>query len=224
MPELTLQSIKRSEVLLRDQVVDAIRRAIIEGELGPGDQVNQAQIAAQLEVSRAVVREALAHLQEEGLIDNIPYRGTFVKKITHVFVEELFSVRSLLENFAVHRFVDHAKEADFEALHTNVAETQVLSSASTRNESVSLDLSFHYLIFSGAQHNVLLDMWRSIETGLRLCLAQNHQIGEDISLRIGMHSSILQALEAKDAQLACELMEEHIRQAEEHILKSLHWD
>lgn len=224
MRDLSMQSVKRPKATLRDQVAQQIRRAIVEGELKPGGQVNQAQIAAQLEVSRAVVREALAQLEEEGLIDNIPYRGTFVKKITPLFVEELFGVRRVLEAFAVRLFIERAQEDDLAALRENVAKSQQLESSLTREESVNLDLSFHFIIFTGTHHSVLLDMWRSIETGLRLCVAQGHQAVSAAQGRIGMHSAILSAVENRDIEQACQLMEDHINQAEVNIVRRLSWD
>ena len=222
MSEKTFKSVRR-KATLRNEVTATIRRAIIKGELESGQQVNQAQIAAQLEVSRAVVREALAHLEEEGLIDNIPYKGTFVRQIAPEFVEELFSVRRVLETFAIKRFIERAEPHDIEALRANIAEMRKLGLSTDREQSVNLDLNFHYLIFERARNSVLMAMWRSIESGLRLCLAQGHRLHKDKLERIGKHPEILAAIEKKDVEYACELMDAHIRQAEEHIANSLCW-
>lgn len=206
---------------LTDGVVDAIRRAILRGDLAPGEQVNQAQIAEKLGTSRGPVREALRQLEEEGLIQNIPYKGTFVIEITPEYIEELYSIRRVLEVFAVRRAIEKADPEDLEALRATVAEMREAVEGEDLDRSGELDLHFHYLICHSAHHNLLMQMRKSIEAGLRLCLAHGHRATYDDPRDIvGTHPDILTAIEAKDANRAADLLDKHIREAGEAIYSS----
>lgn len=205
---------------LRDSVTGTIRRAILRGNLLPGEQVNQAQIAEKLGVSRGPVREALRQLEEEGLIQNIAYKGTFVTEITPEYIEELFSIRRVLEGFAVRRTVEVAQSDDLNTLRATVDGMREAVEVSDLDRSGELDLRFHYLICRSAHHNLLMQMWRSIESGLRLCLAHGHRVYEDPRDIVGTHPDILEAIEAKDADRAAELLDGHIREAGEAIYQS----
>ena len=82
---------------LRDQVLDSIRSAVVNGELKPGDTLVETELATQLGVSRAPLREAINVLNMEGLLETVPYHGTKVKKLVRKDIEELYSVRSMME-------------------------------------------------------------------------------------------------------------------------------
>ena len=84
---------------LHDDVADIIRQAILRGNLAPGVKINQAQIALKLGTSRGPVREGLKQLKEEGLVREVPYKGTFVIEITPTYIEELYGIRRTLEGF-----------------------------------------------------------------------------------------------------------------------------
>ncbi len=94
----TLDQFKQST--LRQTIWKTIREAILRGELAPGSPINQASLAARFGVSRGPLREALSSLEKEGLVTNIPYRGTFVADFDDRIITETYSVRRVLEAFA----------------------------------------------------------------------------------------------------------------------------
>src|SRR5260221_5812094 len=96
---------------LRDTVTSAVRQSIVGGTLKPGDQINQVEVASKLHVSRGPLREALRQLEEEGLVLSLPNKGTFVTEITTADIEEVYSIRRVLENLAIQRAVEHATDA-----------------------------------------------------------------------------------------------------------------
>lgn len=97
---------------LRGDVADVLRAAIIGGGLRPGSFINQADLARQLGISRSPLREALGQLEEEGLITIIPYKGAYVTDLPIEFVDELFTLRAVLEEFGVRRAVALATADD----------------------------------------------------------------------------------------------------------------
>lgn len=87
-------------ISLREQVVEQVRTAIIEGRLKPNDHITEATLTSQLGVSRTPVREALILLEREGLVVESPNRGCFVRAFTEGDIRDIFSMRTTLENFA----------------------------------------------------------------------------------------------------------------------------
>ena len=121
-------------VTLKGHVVEQIRNAILSGVFEPGERMNEVQLAKNFKVSRIPVREALAQLQEQGLVMNKPRRGMFVISLSEEDVQRINSLRILLESEAiklcnanmtptiakrleilVERMEDHNKRTDLEA-------------------------------------------------------------------------------------------------------------
>lgn len=205
---------------LRQSVTEAIRQVILQGDLLPGAQVNQAQIAEQLGVSRGPVREALGQLEEEGLIKNVPYKGTFVTEITSDYITELYSIRRVIETFAARQAAIRATPEELQELRTLLDQMYATAERDDMAQMGTLDIRFHYLIISAAHHSMLLQMWKSIEMGVRRCLALRHRIYRRPIDVIGTHPDILAALEAGDAELASTILDAHIAEAGEYLLRS----
>ncbi len=205
---------------LRQSVTEAIRQVILQGDLLPGAQVNQAQIAEQLGVSRGPVREALGQLEEEGLIKNVPYKGTFVTEITGEYITELYSIRRVIETFAVRQAAMRATPADLVELRAVLNEMYATAELDDMTQMGTLDIRFHYLICSAAHHSLLLQMWKSIEMGIRRCLALRHRIYRRSIDVIGTHPDILAAIEVGDAEQAGTILDAHIAEAGEYLIRS----
>jgi len=200
---------------LRENAQNCIRRAILDGDLAPGEQINQQQIAEKMGVSRGPIREALGQLEEEGLLRNVPYKGTFVTEITPVYIDELYSIRRVLEVFAVRRMIERADPEVLQKAQAILAAMNEVANTQDVNHLTELDLDFHSLICQGAQNAFLMQMWKSIQTGVRRCLALRHGIYENPRDIIGTHPDILVALESNDAERASRLLDQHIKEAGE---------
>lgn len=82
---------------MRERAYEAIKEAILTLELVPGQPVNEAELAAQLNVSRTPIRDALLQLQSEGFVVIQPFRGAFVSELTAQDIMEIFALREMLE-------------------------------------------------------------------------------------------------------------------------------
>ena len=100
---------------MQEQTLDTLREAILTGELKPGQSLIEMDLSRQLGVSRAPIREALRILNSEGLIETIPYHGTTVRRLSKADIEEIYSMRSLLETFAVEQVIRGAQPRTFTA-------------------------------------------------------------------------------------------------------------
>src|SRR5271154_2262726 len=98
---------------LTSAVADKLRDQIIRGEIPEGAQLRQDAIATQFHVSRIPVREALRQLDAEGLIAIVPNRGAIVPALSPDDIEELFSIRALLEPEVLKLSIPHLTDHDF---------------------------------------------------------------------------------------------------------------
>jgi len=202
---------------LRTRVTDSVRNAILQGVLLPGGQVNQAQIAAKLGISRGPLREALRQLEEEGLVQSYPHKGTFVTEITPAYIEEVYSIRRVLETFAVRRMVEYNDPQVFEQLRNIVTAMLRAAESGDGHQLNELDFEFHNAILLGAQHSLLMQLWKSIEVGVRRVVVLRHGIYDNLYEIVGNHPDLLAAIEARDGELAAQLLDTHIREAGEKV-------
>jgi DNA-binding GntR family transcriptional regulator len=204
---------------LRQSVTEAIRQVILQGDLLPGAQINQAQIAERLGVSRGPVREALGQLEEEGLIKNVPYKGTYVTEITGEYIRELYGIRRVIEVFAVEQACVRATGADLADLESVLEGMYIAAEARDLVRMGTLDIQFHYAIIRSARHSMLLQIWKSIEMGVRRCLALRHRFYGDPADVIGTHPDIVRALSDRDPQRTAAILGLHIADAGDSVLR-----
>ena len=87
----------------RAEIVALLRRAILTGQLEPGQKLNELRISEQMRVSRAPLREAMRELVQEGILTSIPYAGTFVIEVTAKDIIDAYSLNQVLDEFAIER-------------------------------------------------------------------------------------------------------------------------
>ena len=131
---------------LKDNVVEIISDAIFTGRMKPGERVNESQLARDLEVSRAPIREALQQLQEQGLIINHPRRGMFVVHLQDEDLQKINSVRLVLEAEAMRLARANFNQASHAKL-TQVLERMERSENAAPSARVKLDVEFHKTIW-----------------------------------------------------------------------------
>src|ERR1700761_6472042 len=126
---------------LRAHVVKMLSAGILSGKYKPGDRLNESQIARELNISRIPVREALSQLQEQGLVQNRERRGMFVTELSPQEVEQIFSLRLVLEGEVVRLARTHMTP-DIRAELENI-----IARMDARNENLleaaALDMQFH---------------------------------------------------------------------------------
>jgi len=108
-------------VSLRQRATDKIREAILSGVFTPGQRLVEKDLGQSLGISRTVLREALQHLQAEGLINNIPYKGPVVSTLSLQDANELYEVRGALESLACAGFARHASQEQVARLREALA-------------------------------------------------------------------------------------------------------
>jgi GntR family transcriptional regulator of gluconate operon len=196
MPETIFPEIHAAP--LSEVVVRVVREAIIEGRLAPGQLINQADLAKQLGVSRAPLREGLRQLETEGLVSHVPYRGTVVAPLTRRSVTELQSFRMVMETFAAKLMLTTVTPEDLDGLEKLVDDMARAADNGDVDELNRCDLAFHTRVVALSGHRLLMSVWENYVQRIRRALTLRNRANTDLHPLIEMHRELTAAFRAGD--------------------------
>lgn len=196
---------------LHRTVADQIRDMIVEGELPPGERVNEGALSEQFGISRTPLREALKVLASEGLVELRPNRGTRVSAITPEEVGELFEVVSGIERLAGELTALRMTDRDLERLKTLHDRMERHYEAGERHEYFRLNQQIHNTIVSLAGNSVLEATHASLMVRVRRARYMAIQSPDRWHESVQEHRAIMAALEARDSAKSGELILHHVR-------------
>ena len=210
---------------LREHIEQRILDIILNGTFKLGERLVESAIAEQLGVSRAPVREALSALEREGIVVNISRRGYFIINFTDKDIEEIYSLRLILEVAALQRAIDRLTAQDVTELQQIVDDMGAVIGQDLRT-TVALDLSFHERICHKADHSRLYSAWNSmrLQTYLLIGVTSATHYDQPEQPR-ELHQRILNAIAEKDLTQAEIYLNEHIMDAQRRAraaLETLH--
>lgn len=160
-PTPTLE-VQRLAAPLRQQVVDALRQAIIEGRLAPGARLTERELTEMMRVSRTVIREALRQLESEGLIAIIPNKGPVVRTLTLSEAKDLYQIRAVLEGLAARLFTEHAGEAHLKRLAAALDVVVRAYAGGDAQQVLETKNRFYDVLFEGAGSETLSSMLNTL--------------------------------------------------------------
>jgi DNA-binding GntR family transcriptional regulator len=199
---------------LSKQVVRAIRHQIFSGVMRPNQRVVEAEIAVEMGISRGPVREAFAELEKEGLIITYPRKGTYVKSFELKDIEEIYTLRALLEGFAVSLALDRLQEQDLDYLRNLLDRIVEMAEKKDVIEVSRLNMQFHKKIMELSNHRRLYATWQSLLAQTQMLSAMTTEYYTSLIDIRKSHKILLDALMTGDR--------DHIRKSfENHILKSM---
>lgn len=207
-------------VSLRSRVYDILQRAIISGELEPGQRVRDQDIAERLGVSRTPVREALQRLEDEGLVETRRGSLTRVMPLDTPAARDAFPLVATLHAFATRTATPRLTPADFAELRAaNAALAEALSVGDVMG-AIAADDRFHLRFLECAQNHELAPTLDRLTPKIRrLEVAQFGSLAGRRSVE--QHAAIIAAVEGRDAALAANLVEQNWLSLGELILASL---
>lgn len=198
-----------------DRAYEKLRAMIISGELAPGVQLKEEQVAEWCGVSRTPVRNAIHRLEAEMFIERTESQRSFVSHWSADDVADLFSLRALLESYAVERATANMTEDMLQRLHACCAriEQAIRAPVADIDRFLSENAIFHGLILEAAGSDRLSSMLRRIVlVPLVLRTALQYDVPQ-LERSHSEHQEIVAAFRAGDAQWASAVMTGHIRRA-----------
>jgi DNA-binding GntR family transcriptional regulator len=191
-------------------IADKLRQAIGSGELKPGAQLSEADLARKFGVSRGPLREGMQRLTQEGLLVSIRHRGLFVIDMTPNDVRDMYLAREAVERAAARKIL----EGDYVAAGDSLlAIVEQMAAVTTPAEVSELDIAFHERLVQLADSPRLTRIHRTFITETRMCI---HALEESYSVsevREEEHRAVATAIRNGDLELTDALLVEHMDDA-----------
>lgn len=183
----------------------------MQGYFEAGEKLDQDRIAAELQVSRTPVREALKTLQAEGFVEVRPHRGAFITSVSRQDIADVYEVRKLLESQAVRQVTPTIPTQVLDELDRSCDQDQALLDAGKDAEHYDCDTFFHETILNYVDNTLLKEVLESLSN--RTSTVRHfalRQPGPHVSASLNEHRAILRAMRQRDAEGAARFMADHL--------------
>jgi DNA-binding GntR family transcriptional regulator len=204
------------------KVANQIREAIKSGKFKPGEHIIEGDLAMDMGISRFPIREAIRYLEKEGLVTTTPYKGAHVTELTEKDLEEIYSLRIVIEELAIRTLIKHIDSEKVKKLESVVtAMKQVAKNCRTIEEIIDVDLSFHRTICELAENRRLLELWLNLSHQLRAFIVlDDHLYGDDTPEKtLETHYPVFEAIKKEDSDLAVNQMKKVMTRGYKNALK-----
>jgi DNA-binding GntR family transcriptional regulator len=206
-----------------ETVCARVREAILTGDLAAGTKLVEADLARTFGVSRGPIREALRELSREGLVVDLPRRGTFVCTLTQTDLIEVYGVREALESVAVREAVQRATDEELAKL----ADAHALMDDAWRGDdwhaAITADKAFHLTLINLAKNGRMATIYEQMAAQTFLLLVTMAET--DVSIRgaplQAIHRAILDAVVARDLDGARSAIADHYRYTRERLFETI---
>jgi DNA-binding GntR family transcriptional regulator len=191
-------------------IADKLRQAIAHGELKPGAQLGEAELARKLGVSRGPLREGMQRLTQEGLLVSIRNRGLFVIDMTADDVRDMYIAREAIERAAARRILDGDHRGAGNELLGIVDQ---MADADTSAEVSELDIAFHERLLKLARSPRLSRMHQTFITETRMFIHALDDTYAKSEVRDKEHRALANAIHEGDRELTDRLLTAHMDDA-----------
>ena len=177
-------------------------------------------MAANFGTSRGPIRAALNKLEEEGLVVNVPRKGSFITPLDKKLVADIYGVRSVLEGYGIRLAIPNLTAADMEELETLFQDMQEAAKNNDLEKVLELDLATHQFYIQKSGNKILQQNWFFLKVQVRRILSFRYFSHPYLEEMADSHVLLLDTTRKKNIDLAAKIMEEHISEACEDILSN----
>ena len=203
---------------LSTRVFSQLRNDILNGKYQPGDSLIELKLCDELGVSRTPVREALKQLELEGLVRVIPHKGVIVTGISSQDIEDIYTIRMLIEGLAARWATEKITDEELAELKEAVELEEFYTNKNDVNHMLKFDSKFHEIIFKASKSKPLMHTLSTFHHYVQK--ARNISLGSPGRAREALeeHKAILQAIIDKDPDRAEKLTTQHVKNASLNLL------
>ncbi len=208
---------------LRAQVENTLRKAIISGELSPGEKLIERELCQMLGVSRQSLREAMRKLEAEKLIVIVPHRGPEVASMSIDQARELFALRQLLESYAAQEFTIHASDQQIKELIKTVKR---LKEAVKKNDSegvLQAKAEFYGILLGGCGNNLVREVLGGLLSRVSLLRATSLMLEDRLPQSLKEIEALVACIKLRDPDGARAISFEHVSNAQKAALGVLEY-
>ena len=223
---LTLKRVE-NPVVLKDRIYEELKSAITSLNVYADEEehrLDERKVAVELGVSRTPVREALCRLENEGFVRNIPRRGAFVARKSKQEVLEMITVWAALESMAARLIIENASVEEIATLREMFSSFDEDGAPKARIDEYSeTNISFHQALFRLSRCDLLGQITENLFLHMRSIRMRTIAEKDRASRSIIDHMSIIEALEARDVDLAERLVRQHTLDLGRHVEEYVDW-
>jgi DNA-binding GntR family transcriptional regulator len=206
---------------LATEVYHHIKQGILAGNLAAGTRLLEMEIADQMDVSRAPVREALRMLEADHLVDFQVNQGAYVRKLDRDEIWEIYTARSLIEGYVASLAAKRADSADVDRLKDGLELVLRAAESGDFEATIAKDFEFHRLIWEISGHKVFIEILNHLEDQIRLFMVEQAPLFKQLTDSVKDHIEIVNAIADGNAQTASKTIQKHITDAGALMLD--HW-
>ncbi len=206
---------------ITDQVYRALRQRIAEGEIAEGERMIENALAEEFNVSKTPVREALARLASERLVERIPGRGVIARAMSYEEVADYLEVREVLEELAAEKAATRVTESDIAKLESIIGESEAAGAAGDLNYYSELDSDFHTTIICMGDNIALKEIMPLLHDKIRVVMKASVALPGRFPTSVEEHRSVLRALAEGDPREAGAQMRKHIMNTRAAVVERL---
>jgi DNA-binding GntR family transcriptional regulator len=216
LPTVGKAPVAEPESSSTEVIVTAVTRAIVEHRLQPGAKLVEQTIGDRFGVSRTIVRQALIRLSQLKLVRLEPARGAFVAQPSLSEARQVFAVRRMVESQMLRELVNQARPIDIKRLKAHLkAEREAVSRIDVATRTKLL-FDFHVRLAEVLGNPVLTELIQELVSRCSL-ITLMYQSSDDAGASNAEHVGILKAIEARDADEAIRLMDQHLNTVEHQL-------
>ena len=195
---------------LRDVVFNTLRKAILRGELKPGERLMEIQLANKLGVSRTPIREAIRKLELEGLVLMIPRKGAEVAQITEKNRQDVLEVRKALEELSVQLACERITPEQVEEMKMAAEDFRKVLKSGDVTKIAEADVKFHDIIFAATNNQRLITLLNNLREQMYRFRVEYLKQKECYPQLLEEHDKLIALISGGEVEEACELMGRHI--------------
>jgi len=194
---------------LDTRAADALRERIMRGSFSPGDRLTEEALAERLTISRGTIRSALQKLAFEGLVEQMPYRGWMVPRLTPQDAWELYTLRSSLEGLAARLVAEKVTSEKTTRLQAALRKLSDAARAGSRTAVALADFEFHKTVIRLAEHDRLAHQYALVEHQVRVYIASCDALLPTLEEIARQHEPIVEAICRGEVEAAEHLSHAH---------------
>ena len=206
---------------LRDVVFNTLRRAILRGELKPGERLMEIQLANKLGVSRTPIREAIRKLELEGLVLMIPRKGAEVAEITEKNLRDVLEVRCALEELGVQLACDRIDKSGVRELHEAADHFRDMLESDDITQIAEADEAFHDVIFKATDNGRLIQLLNNLREQMYRYRVEYLKRSDFHQQLIDEHEEIIETIENGQKDRAVQVVCQHVDNQVEAVMDTI---
>ncbi len=213
------------EFVLKDRIYDALKDAIVSVNVYAHPEeprLDKRQLARDLGVSRTPIREAIARLEQEGFVRTIPRKGVFVVRKSKDEIVQMITVWAALESMAARLITEQASDEEIASLRKMFATFENERVQAKIDEYSEANIRFHQAILRMSQCELLHRMAENLFLHMRWVRMRTISEDDRVSRSIIDHMNIIEALEARDTELAEARVRQHTLDLALHVQRNVH--